>query len=113
MAKYVTAKEDIVPFGQKLAFGSGHLANQLFPAALGVFMVVLVLALKMDPFLAGVLAAVPRLLDALTDPIMGYISDNTRSKWGRRKPYIFHWQSDHWIYIYDYVAIESGKLPDL
>jgi len=47
------------------------------------------LALKMDPFLAGLLAAIPRLLDALTDPIMGYISDNTRSKWGRRKPYIF------------------------
>ena len=84
-----TAKEDIVPIGQKIAFGSGHLANQLFPAALGVFMVILVLALKMDPFLAGLLAAIPRLLDALTDPIMGYISDNTRSKWGRRKPYIF------------------------
>lgn len=79
---------DIVPFGQKLAFGSGHLANQLFPAALGVFMIILVLALKMDPFMAGLLAAIPRLLDALTDPIMGYISDNTRSKWGRRKPYI-------------------------
>ena len=89
MAHYKTAKEDIVPFGQKIAFGSGHLANQLFPAALVVFMVVLVLALKMDPFLAGLLAAIPRILDALTDPIMGYISDNTRSKWGRRKPYIF------------------------
>ena len=89
MANYKTAKEDIVPFGQKLAFGSGHLANQLFPAALVVFMVVLILALKMDPFLAGLLAAIPRILDALTDPIMGYISDNTRSKWGRRKPYIF------------------------
>ncbi len=89
MAHFKTAKEDIVPFGQKLAFGSGHLANQLFPAALGVFMIILVLALKMDPFLAGLLAAIPRLLDALTDPIMGYISDNTRSKWGRRKPYIF------------------------
>lgn len=80
---------DIVPLGEKLAFGSGHLANQLFPAALGVFMIILVLALKMDPFLAGLLAAIPRLMDALTDPIMGYISDNTRSKWGRRKPYIF------------------------
>ncbi len=89
MTHYKTAPEDVVPFGQKVAFGSGHLANQLFPAALGVFMIILVLALKMDPFLAGLLAAIPRLLDALTDPIMGYISDNTRSKWGRRKPYIF------------------------
>jgi GPH family glycoside/pentoside/hexuronide:cation symporter len=88
MPKYKTKRAEIVPFGQKIAFGSGHLANQLFPAALGVFMVVLVLSLKMDPFLAGVLAALPRLLDALTDPIMGYISDNTRSKWGRRRPYI-------------------------
>jgi len=89
MTQYKTAPADIVPFRQKIAFGSGHLANQLFPAALGVFMIILVLALKMDPFLAGLLAAIPRLLDALTDPIMGYISDNTRSKWGRRKPYIF------------------------
>ncbi|PKQ63889.1 MFS transporter [Labilibaculum filiforme] len=88
MTHYNTAKEDIVPFGQKLAFGSGHLANQLFPAALGVFMVVLVMSLGMDPILAGLLGALPRLLDALTDPIMGFISDNTKSKWGRRKPYI-------------------------
>ncbi|WP_372773892.1 MFS transporter [Mangrovibacterium sp.] len=88
MAHYKTAKEDIVPFGQKLAFGSGHLANQLFPAALGVFMVVLVMSLNMNPVMAGILGALPRLIDALTDPIMGFISDNTKSKWGRRKPYI-------------------------
>ncbi|MCB2209108.1 MAG: MFS transporter [Bacteroidetes bacterium] len=88
MIKYKTAKSDIVPFGQKIAFGSGHLANQLFPAALGVFMVVLIMSLNMNPILAGILGALPRLLDALTDPIMGFISDNTKSKWGRRKPYI-------------------------
>jgi glycoside/pentoside/hexuronide:cation symporter, GPH family len=88
MAHFKTAKEDIVPFGQKLAFGSGHLANQLFPAALGVFMVVLVMSLNMNPVMAGILGALPRLVDALTDPIMGFISDNTKSKWGRRKPYI-------------------------
>lgn len=82
------AKADIVPFGQKMAFGSGHLANQLLPAALGVFMVVLVMSLNMSPVLAGLLGALPRLIDALTDPVMGYISDNTQSKWGRRKPYI-------------------------
>lgn len=88
MIKYKTAPSDIVPFGQKIAFGSGHLANQLFPAALGVFMVVLIMSLNMNPILAGILGALPRLLDALTDPIMGFISDNTKSKWGRRKPYI-------------------------
>ena len=88
MASKKTALQDIVPIGQKLAFGSGHLANQLFPAALGVFMVVLVMSLGMNPILAGLLGALPRLLDAITDPIMGFISDNTKSKWGRRKPYI-------------------------
>jgi len=88
MSKYKTAPEDVVPFGQKVAFGSGHLANQLFPAALGVFMVVLIMSLHMNPILAGLLGAIPRFMDALLDPIMGFISDNTKSKWGRRKPYI-------------------------
>ena len=88
MAHYKTAKEDIIPIGQKLAFGGGQLANTLFNAALSIFMVVLVMSLGMNPILAGLLGALPRLMDALTDPIMGFISDNTKSKWGRRKPYI-------------------------
>jgi GPH family glycoside/pentoside/hexuronide:cation symporter len=36
----------------------------------------------------GVVSLVPRLFDAITDPIMGFISDNTKSKWGRRKQYV-------------------------
>jgi len=42
-----------------------------------------------SPALVGLLGALPRLTDAFTDPLMGYISDHTRSKWGRRRPYIF------------------------
>lgn len=89
MPNVKTARNDKVPFGQKMAFGSGHLVLNLLPGALAVFMFFLVTAFGMDPFLAGLLGGLPRLFDALTDPIMGFISDNTKSKWGRRRPYIF------------------------
>lgn len=88
MAHYKTAKEDIVPFGQKAAYGAGQLTVNLYPAALGVFMFYLIYGFKMDPALAGLVAALPKIFDALIDPIMGFITDNTRSRWGRRKPYI-------------------------
>ncbi|WP_341216837.1 MFS transporter [uncultured Wocania sp.] len=89
MSNIKTAKRDKVPFGQKMAFGSGHLVLNLLPGALAVFMFFLVTAFGMDPWLAGLLGGLPRIFDALTDPIMGFISDNTKSKWGRRRPYIF------------------------
>ncbi len=89
MAHYKTAPEDVVPIGQKMAFGAGNLVNNLLPGALGVFMFFLVTAFGMDPFLAGLLGGLPRIFDAITDPIMGYITDNTKSRWGRRRPFIF------------------------
>ena len=78
-----------VPFGQKVAFGLGMLANQMFPAILGIFMVVLVQDLGFPPLWWGILFFLPRVFDSITDPIMGFISDNTRSKWGRRRHYVF------------------------
>lgn len=89
MSNIKTAKRDKVPIGQKMAFGSGHFVLNLLPGALAVFMFFLVTAFGMDPFLAGLLGGLPRIFDALTDPIMGFISDNTKSRWGRRRPYIF------------------------
>ena len=77
-----------VSMGQKIAFGFGMLANQMFPAALGVFIIVLVQDLGFAALLWGIIQFVPRIFDAITDPIMGYISDNTRSKWGRRRLYV-------------------------
>ena len=77
-----------VPLSQKIAFGLGMLANQLFPAAVSIFMVVLVQDLGFDPMLWGIIFFVPRLFDAITDPIMGFISDNTKSKWGKRRQYV-------------------------
>lgn len=42
----------------------------------------------LDPKLAGTAAAVAILWDAITDPLMGVVSDRTESRWGRRRPYI-------------------------
>ena len=89
MSRPITSSRDKVPFGQKAAFGAGHLVLNLLPGALGIFMFFLLTAFGMDPVLAGLLGGLPRIFDAITDPIMGFISDNTNSRWGRRRPYIF------------------------
>ncbi|MEM7575752.1 MAG: MFS transporter [Bacteroidota bacterium] len=84
-----TSSRGKVPFGQKVAFGFGMLANQMFPAALGIFMVVLLQDMSFPGWMYGLIYFFPRIFDSFTDPIMGFISDNTRSKWGRRRQYVF------------------------
>lgn len=86
---YETAPEDRIPLPLKLIYGLGAFVNNTLAAAVGGMIIVLNLGLGLSPALVGLLGALPRLTDALTDPLMGYISDNTRSRWGRRRPYIF------------------------
>jgi GPH family glycoside/pentoside/hexuronide:cation symporter len=89
MQHYETAPEDRIPFHLKLIYGLGAFVNNLLAAAIGGMVIILNLGLGMNPALVGLVSALPRLTDAITDPLMGYISDNTRSRWGRRRPYIF------------------------
>jgi GPH family glycoside/pentoside/hexuronide:cation symporter len=84
-----TAPADRISNGQKFAYGLGAIVNNLLGGAIGFMSIVLNVGLGINPALVGTLQAIPRLTDALTDPVMGYISDKTRSKYGRRRPYIF------------------------
>jgi GPH family glycoside/pentoside/hexuronide:cation symporter len=84
-----TSPADRIPALQKFAYGVGSLVNNLLGAAIGMMAIVLNLGLGMDPVVVGTLMALPRLVDALTDPVMGYISDHSKLRWGRRRPYIF------------------------
>lgn len=86
---YETAPEDRIPFVLKVVYGLGAFVNNLLAAAIGGMAIVLNLGLGMNPAWVGLLGALPRLTDAITDPMMGYMSDHTRSRWGRRRPYIF------------------------
>jgi len=86
---HTTAPEDRIPVFQKTVYSIGALVNQTQAAAIGAMVLVLNLGLGMNPALVGLVGTIPRLLDAFTDPLIGYTSDNTRSKYGRRRPYIF------------------------
>ena len=46
-------------------------------------------ALGLSPELAGIATFIATLWDAVTDPVMGHISDNTRNRFGKRYPYMF------------------------
>jgi GPH family glycoside/pentoside/hexuronide:cation symporter len=63
--------------------------NNLQAAALPAMMVILNLGLGMDVFLVGLIGSIPRIFDAVSDPLVGFWSDNYRSRWGRRRPFIF------------------------
>jgi GPH family glycoside/pentoside/hexuronide:cation symporter len=69
-------------------------AQSLFSAAMLLVIAVYMSKFYVDVVLvpAGILAliiAAGRAFDAITDPVMGYVTDHTRSRWGRRKPWIF------------------------
>jgi hypothetical protein len=85
---YATKPEDRISFKQKFAYAMGMLVNNLQAAALPAMAVILNIGLGMDALWVGVIGSVSRIFDAVTDPMLGYISDNTRSRWGRRRPYI-------------------------
>jgi len=86
---HVTAAADRIPWLEKIAYGLGNTVNNLLGAAIGYMSIVLNVGLGIDPVLIGTLQAIPRFTDSLTDPVMGYLSDNTHSRFGRRRPYIF------------------------
>lgn len=84
-----TRPEDRVSFGEKTALGVGYLAH--FYGTSGVKSLaipVYQMVLGINPALLGLVLAIPRFWDALTDPIVGMISDNFHTRFGRRKPII-------------------------
>lgn len=83
-------QDDKVPFLKKLAYASGGPVD-----ILGIWVLVSIayqvfnFELKMPPTYVAIILMSLRLWDAMMDPITGWISDNFRSKWGRRRPFIF------------------------
>src|ERR1044072_529795 len=76
-------------FGEKVAVGTGGL-----PIMFGQISVkamagpVYQMMMGVNPTMLGMVLAIPRLWDAFIDPLVGNWSDNARSRFGRRRPFI-------------------------
>jgi GPH family glycoside/pentoside/hexuronide:cation symporter len=74
---------------RKLAFGSGDIAISLFGTTIDVwFLFFLLTVAKVPPAYAAAALFVAKTWDWINDPLMGVISDRTRSRWGRRRVWL-------------------------
>ena len=82
--------ENRVPLRTKVMWGFGGLAdNFMFNTMTALGTLVYVNHFKLAPALAGLALGLPRIFDAITDPIIGNMSDNSKSRFGRRRPFMF------------------------
>ena len=83
------AEADRVPLKEKLAYGIGGLMDGGGVSMMSCVMLAYMTKNGIAMTLASTIMMIAKFWDAITDPFMGFISDNTRGKWGRRKPYMF------------------------
>ncbi|MFC1736830.1 MFS transporter [Candidatus Hydrogenedentota bacterium] len=103
--------EERVSIGQKCAYSAMPFTKAI-PSKVGALGSLLFLTqiVGLDPLKLGLIAILPSFWDAVTDPLMGAISDRTNTRWGKRRPYIFVGglmqmlgTSAHWLVPFWYV----------
>jgi sugar (glycoside-pentoside-hexuronide) transporter len=86
--RHAPASERRLSTPAKVGFALGdHTVNIALSALSLVFFTFLVTVAGLQPWLAGVIAWLARMVDAITDPLMGRISDSMRWRFGRRRPF--------------------------
>ncbi len=80
---------DRITFGQFAAYSAGGIIPvALFNIAGQLVGLMGNISLGLSAFWLGLIMIIPRLWDAFSDPIVGHLSDNTRSRFGRRRPFL-------------------------
>ncbi|HJO02699.1 MAG TPA: MFS transporter [Acidobacteriota bacterium] len=84
-----------LPLRNRLLYASGSISGNAIGRSLDLFFLFFYappadaeIAQRVPIVLAGVVISGARLLEAFDDPLIGFLSDRTRSRWGRRIPYV-------------------------
>jgi len=94
MSKEKTVKNPVVtgdkiPFSQLAAYGAGGIIPIALFNSVGILIGMMGnISLGLSAFWLGFILIIPRLWDSFSDPIIGHYSDNVRTKWGRRRPFL-------------------------
>lgn len=79
-----------LPIRIKLGFGICDMGGNLFFTMMGFYLLFFMTdVVGLAAGLAGTALMIGKIWDAVTDPTVGYLSDRTRTRWGRRRPYMF------------------------
>ncbi len=78
-----------VGLGEKIGYGVGDFASSFYLNFFGFFLFYFFVDLAgVAPAAIGLMLILTKLVDAVTDPMMGALADRTRTRWGRYRPYI-------------------------
>lgn len=76
-------------FKEKLSYGIGDVGNALAVSSVSFWLLIyLTDMVGLGASLAGVAMMIGRAWDALSDPVVGWASDNTQTRWGKRRPFL-------------------------
>lgn len=82
-------RDSALPLRTQVWYGAGYLPDSLLNNAYALLVFVVYDGeLRLGAAAIGLVGLIIRLWDALNDPLIGNLSDRTRSRWGRRHPYI-------------------------
>jgi len=88
MSSPSSPKPYTAPSSQIWAWGIGAIANHILICTYGQAYNIFTIGFAIQASLVSLAMVLPRLIDGITDPILGHISDNTHTRWGRRKPFL-------------------------
>jgi GPH family glycoside/pentoside/hexuronide:cation symporter len=86
-----TPEREKLSFSTKLAYGAGDLGPAITANIASFFALIFFTNVAgLSPGLAGSILMIGKIWDAVNDPIIGVLSDRTKSRWGRRLPWMLY-----------------------